>query len=74
MQATPPPVMDQKQTCELLGIGRSLFFQLVRRGELPGAFKVGRLVRVHTATLLSGLAEKAAADAESTAASQGTRW
>jgi excisionase family DNA binding protein len=69
MQETPP-VMDQKQTCEMLGIGRSMFFEMVRRGELPGAFKVGRLVRVHTATLLAALAEKARAGAEDTAANQ----
>jgi hypothetical protein len=53
-----PSVMDQKQTCEFLGISRWLFFELVRRDELPGVFRVGRLVRVHTATLVAGLVER----------------
>jgi excisionase family DNA binding protein len=50
-----PAVMDCESTRQLLGVGRSTFYELVRQNKLPGAFRLGKLVRVNTAQLLAGL-------------------
>ena len=34
------------QAAELLGIGRNLAYELARRGELPGALRLGRRIVV----------------------------
>lgn len=39
-----------------LGIGKSLAYELARRGELPGAIRLGRSLRVSTAALDAALA------------------
>ena len=36
---------------ELLGIGRNLAYELARRGELPGALRLGRRIVVSTKAL-----------------------
>ncbi len=57
-----PPFLDQKAACEALGISRWTFYELARRGELPGAFRLGgKLVRVHTASLLAAVGRESGA-------------
>ena len=40
---------------ELLGIGRNLAYELARRGELPGALRLGRRIVVSRKALYSFL-------------------
>ncbi len=50
-----PIFMDQPQVCKLLGIGRSTFYEAVRCGLIPGAFRLGKHIRVNTNVLLATL-------------------
>lgn len=38
--------LSVEQAARQLGIGRTLAYQLARRGELPGVIRVGRFFRV----------------------------
>jgi excisionase family DNA binding protein len=46
------PTISVHEAARLLGIGRSLAYEGVKRGEIP-AVRVGRTVRVPTAKLLN---------------------
>jgi len=47
------PVVDLVTAAELLGIGRTASYQLVRAGQFPvPVLRIGRLIRVPTAPLL----------------------
>ncbi len=49
-----PPVLDLPTAARLLGIGRTVAYQLVKSNEWPTpVIHVGRLVRVPTAPLLA---------------------
>ena len=51
-----PLVVDLVRAAELLGIGRTLAYQLVRTGEWPTpVIRVGRLIRVPSVPLLEFL-------------------
>jgi excisionase family DNA binding protein len=52
-----PPFLNRDQACEVLGIGRSTFYDLVKRNELPGIVRLGRqrAIRINTQILLSSL-------------------
>ena len=41
-----PHVVSVPEAAELLGISKDLAYDLARRGELPGAFQLGRRWRV----------------------------
>jgi excisionase family DNA binding protein len=41
-----PYVVSVPEAAELLGISKDLAYDLARRGELPGAFQLGRRWRV----------------------------
>jgi hypothetical protein len=48
-----PPVLDLPAAARLLGIGRTLAYQLVRTGQWPTpVIRVGRLIKVPTQPLL----------------------
>ena len=49
-----------EEAAELLGIGRSLAYELARSGELPGCRKLGGRYIVSRAALLAFLGEVAA--------------
>ena len=40
-QCTEPATMNVRAAAKLLGIGRGLAYDLARRGELPGALRLG---------------------------------
>ena len=42
----PPSLVSVPEAAELLGISKDLAYDLARRGELPGAFHLGRRWRV----------------------------
>jgi excisionase family DNA binding protein len=49
-----PPVLDLPTAARLLGIGRTVAYQLVKSNEWPTpVIRVGRLIRVPTAPLLA---------------------
>lgn len=48
-----PALLDIPQAARVLGIGRSLAYDLVRRGEWPTAvLRVGRLIKIPSGPLL----------------------
>lgn len=49
-----PPVLDLPTAARLLGVGRTVAYQLVREDQWPTpVIRVGRLIRVPTAPLLA---------------------
>jgi len=48
-----PPVLDVPTAAKVLGIGRSLAYELVRRGEWPTTvLHVGKLIKIPTEPLV----------------------
>ena len=48
-----PPVVDLPTAAAILGIGRTLAYQLVRTGQWPTpVLRIGRLIKVPTGPLL----------------------
>ena len=45
-----------EEAARTLGIGRSLAYELARRGELPGVLRLGRVFRVSVPALEKALA------------------
>jgi hypothetical protein len=61
-----PPVLDVPTAAKVLGIGRSLAYELVRRGEWPTTvLHVGKLIKIPTEPLvrLLGAAPEPSSDA-----------
>jgi excisionase family DNA binding protein len=52
-----PAFLDQEGTSKLLGISRGAFYELVRTGQLPGAFRLGKHIRVNREVLLASLGQ-----------------
>lgn len=50
-----PPTVDVPTAGRPLGLGREAAYAMAARGELPGAFRVGRRWRVVTARLIEFL-------------------
>ena len=51
--ATLPALLDVPTAAKVLGIGRSLAYDLVRRGEWPTTvLHIGKLIKIPTAPLL----------------------
>ena len=49
-----PPMLTVMQAAEILGIGRTLAYALVRAGSWPTpVFRAGRLIRIPSAPLVS---------------------
>jgi DNA binding domain, excisionase family len=46
------PVLTVPEAAALLHVGRRQAYEAAQRGDLPGAFRVGRTWRVSTAKLL----------------------
>jgi predicted DNA-binding transcriptional regulator AlpA len=46
--------------CTSHGISRGLFYQLVKRGEAPKTFKIGRCTRISEAAAVEWVAEREA--------------
>ena len=58
-----PPVLDLPAAAQLLGLGRTFAYQLVRRGEWPTpVIRIGRLIKVPTAPLRDLLAGRSVSD------------
>jgi predicted DNA-binding transcriptional regulator AlpA len=54
-----PTVLDVPTAARVLGIGRTMAYELVRTGTWPSpVLRVGRLVKIPTASLLAVLGEK----------------
>ena len=54
-----PPVLDVPTAAKVLGIGRSLAYDLVRRGDWPTpVLHVGKLIKIPSAPLLALLSEQ----------------
>lgn len=53
--AVDPYVVSVPEAAQLLGISKNLAYDLARRGELPGAFKLGRRWRVSLVRLRAGV-------------------
>jgi excisionase family DNA binding protein len=51
-------VLTVDEVAELLRVDRKTVYEAVRVGELPGAVRVGRAIRVHRATFLLWLEGK----------------
>lgn len=45
MRRQPPELVGLPDVCAMLGIGRTMLFDLVREGRIPPPVKVGRLNR-----------------------------
>lgn len=51
-----PPVLDLPQAAQLLGVGRTCAYELVRTGQWPTpVLRLGRLIRIPSAPLLDVL-------------------
>ncbi|MBA2634298.1 MAG: helix-turn-helix domain-containing protein [Chloroflexi bacterium] len=57
-----PAYLRVEEAAEYLGIGRTFAYRLANRGELPGTVRLGRLLRVHRATLDAEMARRAAGE------------
>ena len=56
--AALPPVLDVPTAAKVLGIGRSLAYDLVRRGDWPTpVLHVGKLIKIPSAPLLALLSD-----------------
>ena len=54
-----PPVLDVPTAAKVLGIGRSLGYDLVRHGDWPTpVLHVGKLIRIPSAPLLALLSKQ----------------
>lgn len=54
-----PPVLDVATAARVLGIGRTMAYELVRTGRWPSpVLRVGRLIKIPTASLLALLGER----------------
>ena len=54
-----PPVLDVPTAAKVLGIGRSLAYDLVRRGDWPTpVLHVGKLIKIPSAPLLALLSDR----------------
>jgi predicted DNA-binding transcriptional regulator AlpA len=57
--AALPPVLDVPTAAKVLGIGRSLAYDLVRRGDWPTpVLHVGKLIKIPSAPLLALLSKQ----------------
>ncbi len=57
--AALPPIVDVPTAARVLGIGRSLAYDLVRRDEWPTkVLRIGRLIKIPSAPLLALLGER----------------
>jgi len=57
--ANLPALLDVPTAAKVLGIGRSLAYDLVRRGEWPTTvLHIGKLIKIPTAPLLALLCEQ----------------
>jgi excisionase family DNA binding protein len=54
---TKPQTLSVEETAALLGIGRTNAYELARRGELPGSFRLGRKLLVSKPALDRFLAD-----------------
>ena len=50
-----PAVLTVDEAAALLRVDRKTVYTAIRRGKLPGVRKVGRVIRIHRATLLDWL-------------------
>lgn len=51
-----PLVLTAAEVADLLRVNRKTLYEAVARGEVPGAFHVGRVLRFDRDTLLASLA------------------
>lgn len=51
------PTMSVSSAAEVLGIGRTLAYQLANSGELPGVMHIGNRIVVSTSLLRKALGE-----------------
>lgn len=52
---SPPVVLTVDEAAELLRCERKTVYTAIQRGKLPGVRKIGRVIRIHRATLLDWL-------------------
>ena len=55
MESVEPLTMSVEDACVLLGLGRTSGYALAKRGELPGAIRLGHRIVVSRAILLRTL-------------------
>jgi hypothetical protein len=71
--AALPPLLDVPTAAKVLGIGRSLAYDLIRRDQWPTAvLRIGKLIKIPTAPLLN-LLENPSTPAQRVPASVHTR-
>ena len=58
-QRTEPATMSVRSAAQMLGIGKGLAYDLARRGELPGAMRLGGRIVVSCKVIEADLAGKA---------------
>jgi excisionase family DNA binding protein len=52
-----PPVLTADEVAEILRLDRKTVYAALARGEIPGARRIGRAVRLHRDTVLDWLAQ-----------------
>ena len=69
-----PPVLDVPTAAKVLGIGRSLAYELVRRGEWPTTvLHVGKLIKIPREPLIRLIEDPGTADVRAADASVDAR-
>ncbi len=69
-----PPVLDVPTAAKVLGIGRSLAYDLVRRGDWPTpVLRVGKLIKIPREPLIRLIEDPGTADARAADASVDAR-
>jgi excisionase family DNA binding protein len=56
---TLPAVLTVPEVAQLLHVERKTIYDAIRRNQLPGVIRLGRAIRIHTATLLAHLSRDA---------------
>jgi hypothetical protein len=59
MSAELPPIITPRQLEEVMQLGRTTVYELLRSGAVPGAYRIGpKLYRINTRVLLESLGKK----------------
>ena len=54
-----PAMLTPKQLCEVLQLGKTKTYSMLRRGAIPGSYRVGpKLYRINTKILLESLGKE----------------
>lgn len=57
LRSQVPPIMSVREAAQFLGMNEKAIYRAVARREMPGARRIGKIVRISTDALLDWLAK-----------------